>query len=133
MKFVILVIAIALFSPIAVMANDDCLYTYKATVVDVYDGDTITVDLDLGFNTWIRGERVRLARINAPEVRGTEKIFGLPARDQLKNLILNKRVTIKTLKDKKGKYGRYLVEIFLGGMNVNDWMVKKDLAVYKTF
>jgi micrococcal nuclease len=45
------------------------LYHYKARVVDVYDGDTCTVDIDLGLSTWIHGEKLRLYRINAPEVK----------------------------------------------------------------
>ena len=57
-----------------VHANDDCLYLYKAHVTDVYDADTITVNVDLGFNTWIHDEKIRLARIDAPEVRGKEKV-----------------------------------------------------------
>ncbi len=46
------------------------LYNYKAVVKSVYDGDTCTVDIDLGLGTWVHGEKLRLYRINAPEVRG---------------------------------------------------------------
>ncbi len=50
------------------------LYHYRAVVVSVYDGDTCTVDIDLGLNTWVRGEKLRLYRINAPELRGSERL-----------------------------------------------------------
>jgi len=118
--------------------NDDCLYLYKANVVDVYDGDTITVDLDLGFNTWIKNERIRLARIDSPEVKGKEKILGKKSRDWLKEKILGKEILLRTIKskkgtDSKGKFGRYLGEIILDGENINDMMVKNGFAHYKNY
>ena len=60
------------------------LYYYRAVVVSVYDGDTCTVDIDLGLNTWVRGEKLRLYRINAPELRGPERPEGLKSRDFLR-------------------------------------------------
>jgi len=89
------------------------LYYYKAIVTSVYDGDTCTVDIDLGLHTWIRDEKIRLYRINAPELRGKERPEGLKSRDFLREQILNKKITIQTIKDKKEKYGRYLGEIWL--------------------
>ena len=75
------------------------LYNYNAVVTEVYDGDTITVDIDLGLHTWIRGEKIRFSRINAPELRGEERSKGLISRDYLRNLILNKEIIIETIKD----------------------------------
>lgn len=117
---------------------EKALYNYKAEIVEVYDGDTCTVDIDLGLHTWIKGEKIRLVRINAPEVRGTEKSKGLKSRDYLRSLILNKEVFIETIKDKKEKYGRYLAEIWLKDsednfMNINDIMVKNGFAIYKKY
>jgi micrococcal nuclease len=115
----------------------DFLYHYRARVVKVYDGDTIHVDIDLGLGIWIRGEKIRLARINAPEIRGTERPQGLAARDFLRKLILNREILLATIKDRKGKYGRYLGEIWLekdGRMiNVNDLMVAEGFAQYVTY
>ena len=108
-------------------------YTYKAKIVSVYDGDTVTADIDLGFRIWVRGEKLRLSRINTPEVRGAERPYGLISRDWLRDLLMNQDVVIKTLKDKKGKYGRYIVEIYLDGRNVNDWLVEEGLAEYKEY
>lgn len=117
---------------------NDTLYTYKALVISVYDGDTCTVDIDLGLKTWIHHEKIRLARINAPEVRGEEKEDGLRARDFLRALIEGREVLIKTIRDKKGKYGRYLGEIFLQDrnqhwVNVNDMLVAEGFAEYKEY
>ena len=114
------------------------LYNYIANVVDVYDGDTITVDIDLGLHAWIRGEKIRFNRINAPELRGAERPKGLISRDYLRSLILNKEIIIETIKDTKGKYGRYLGEIWLkvndaDYLNVNDDLVKNGFAVYKEY
>ena len=46
------------------------MYLYRATITSVYDGDTCTADVDIGFKVTVRGEKLRLARINAPEIRG---------------------------------------------------------------
>lgn len=109
------------------------LYTYKAKVTAVYDGDTITVDIDLGLSTWIRGEKVRFHRIDTPEIRGSERPEGLVARDYLRSLILDKEIILETIKDKRGKYGRYLGEIWLLDetgqyININDKLVEEGYA-----
>lgn len=114
------------------------LYIYKAKVTSVYDGDTITVDIDLGLNTWIVSEKIRLNRINAPELKGNEKAKGLLSRDFLKEQILKKEITINTIKDKKEKYGRYLGEIWLEvkngkQININELMVEKGFARYQKY
>ncbi|MGB9663494.1 MAG: thermonuclease family protein [Ignavibacteria bacterium] len=113
------------------------LYHYRAVVVGVYDGDTIYVDIDLGLSTWIHNEKLRLSRINAPEIKGKERMKGLKSRNFLEGLLLNKKVIIQTIKDRKEKYGRYLAEIWIEEngkfINVNDLMVEKKLAVYKKY
>ncbi len=130
-KVVSLFVLFYVLSPAAQAEND--LYTYRAVVTSVYDGDTVTADVDLGFRVWIRSEKLRLARIDAPEVRGPERPLGLISRDWLREKLLGKEVIIKTFKDKRGKYGRYLVDIFLQGRNINDWLVEEGLAEYKTY
>lgn len=114
------------------------LFHYKAHVIDVYDGDTCTVDIDLGFNTWLRGEKIRLHRINAPEIKGSSRAKGLKSRDTLRKLVLNKEIFLQTIKDRKEKYGRYLGEIWLKKdkgkyININDWMVTKGRAKYENY
>ena len=79
MKKIFLVFAFLL--PVLTQAHG---YEYRAIIIEVYDGDTVTADIDLGFNTWRMGEKLRLARINAPEVRCKERSEGLKARDWLR-------------------------------------------------
>jgi micrococcal nuclease len=114
------------------------LYQYNAVVTSVYDGNTCTVDIDLGLHTWIHGEKIQLMRINAPEIRGRDRDKGLLSRDFLIELILGKKVILGTFKDKKGKYGRYLGEIWIFDeaddfINVNDLLVEKGYAEYQEY
>ena len=104
------------------------MYEYKATVIKVYDGDTITVDFDLGFGIVLKKQTIRLFGINTPEVRGTEKADGIISRDALRQRILGKQVVIKTSKDKKGKYGRWLGEVFMADENINKWLISEGYA-----
>lgn len=114
------------------------LYHYKAIVTSVYDGDTCTVDIDLGLSTRIRGEKLRLNRINAPEITGKERPGGLKSRDFLKAKINGKEITIETIKDRREKYGRYLAEIWLEEkkgkfINISDLMVTEGFAKYQKY
>jgi len=114
------------------------LYQYKAFVTKVYDGDTITVEIDLGFKTLVKGEKIRLRRINAPEVRGDQREAGLKSRDYLRVIILNKEIILETIKDKKGKYGRYLGEVFHKQkdgewLNINNKLVEEGFAEFKEY
>jgi len=113
------------------------MYEYSALVTDVYDGDTITVDLDLGFGIVMRGQKFRLLGIDAPEVRGLERPEGLKSAVWLRDKIVNRRVTIITVKnrrgaDSKGKFGRWLASVYLPGdstpMSVNEQLVRHNLA-----
>jgi len=117
--------------------SNDSLYFYNAKVRRIYDGDTIFLDIDLGLSMNLRNEKIRLARINTPELRGAEKPAGLAARDFLINLISRKNILLETIKDKKGKFGRYLGEIWIetdnGFENVNDLLVKNGHAEYVTY
>jgi micrococcal nuclease len=76
---------------------------------------------------------IRLARVNTAEIKGKEREDGLKVRDIVASLILNKEVTIKTIKDKKEKYGRYLAEIEFEDengklINLSDYLLEKGLA-----
>lgn len=117
---------------------DSNLYLYKAKIISVYDGDTCRADIDLGLKMWIKNEKLRLLRINAPEMRGAEKAKGKESRDFLRGLIDDKEVILQTQKDKQGKYGRYLAEIWVQDaeeqwINVNDLLVEKGYAEYKEY
>lgn len=89
------------------------MYTYKADVIRIIDGDTVIVDIDLGFGVWLRGQTIRLAKINAPELKGESLETGRDSKTYLSKLVLDKRVTIRTEKDSKEKYGRWLGFILL--------------------
>lgn len=110
------------------------MYEYKIKeVLKVYDGDTITVRIDLGFDVH-RTERIRFALINAPEVRGEQRPDGLISRDWLAGRIQGaidngQDLIIRTQKDKKGKYGRYICELFIDELSVNMQMIAEGYAV----
>ena len=107
--------------------KDSKFYFYKAKILEVYDGDTVTADVDLGFN--IRREmRLRLYGINTPELRGEERARGLEARDWLRERILEKEVDIQTIKDKTGKYGRMLAIIWYQNENINEQLLALGMA-----
>ncbi len=116
------------------VTKKESLYTYRDYVSKIYDGNTITVSIELGFNAVLKGEKLRLFDINAPEVRGDSKPEGVKSRGWLRNRILNKDIIIiKTIRYKKGKYGRYLSIIYLDDINNSDELVSNGLAVYKDY
>lgn len=114
------------------------LYLYSARITrshsrhPIYDADTVRLDIDLGMDTWIINEPVRLARIDAPEVQGDERAEGLAARDYVRSLLKpGDPITIRTYKDAKGSFYRYLVEVYLADEScLNDRLVAKGLAEY---
>lgn len=101
-------------------------------MIDVYDGDTVTLEVDLGFNVRLT-ERFRLYGINAPEVRGPERERGLESADCLRNWCEGEEIEVETLKDRKGKYGRYLAILWHEGVNLNDRLVEEGLAEYREY
>lgn len=101
------------------------MYEYRATIVKVVDGDTVHADIDMGFDAHIR-VTLRLAGINAPEMGSKE---GVAARDALRSLVENAAVTVKTKKDRREKFGRYLATLFVGDMDVNARMIADGHAV----
>tara|TARA_R110000851_G_scaffold176870_2_gene323623 strand:+ start:580 stop:1020 length:441 start_codon:yes stop_codon:yes gene_type:complete len=109
------------------------MYEYGCKVTRVVDGDTIDVDLDLGFDI-IYKCRVRLYAIDTPESRTRnkdEKVRGKLAAKFLQDAISNgKNVILQTqLKDSKGKFGRVLASVVVDGININQQMVTNHLAV----
>ena len=66
------------------------MYEYNCKILRVVDGDTVDVDIDLGFGVWMHRERVRMMGIDTPESRTrdlTEKAFGLASKERLKELL----------------------------------------------
>ena len=92
------------------------MFEYKCNLVKVVDGDTVDVDIDLGFGVWLRKQRIRLYGIDTPESRTrdkVEKVYGLAAKDFLSKMLSTGEMSIKTHKDAKGKFGRILGDIEL--------------------
>jgi micrococcal nuclease len=85
-------------------------YTFKALIERVVDGDTFDCVVDLGFRITTY-QRFRLRNINTPEIRGEEREEGLKVKEYVESLVLGKEMNIETFKI--GKYGRYIVEIYL--------------------
>lgn len=112
------------------------LYHYKAEVISVYDGDTITVMIDQGMKHFAR-VKVRMLGINTPELRTKdldEKERGYAAKEYLKSRIEGKTIIINTVK--KGKFGRWLGVFWLYeegmeelGESINDEMIRMGHAV----
>ena len=124
------------------------MYLYRCELVRVIDGDTVVLDIDLGLHIWQRGVKIRLAGINAPEVRGDERAFGLASAEALKeklsNLSKTERLLVKTQKnsrgeDSVGKYGRYLGVLLIEFddaaklFDVNKWMVSEGYAKWSDY
>jgi len=110
------------------------MYEYNANVVRVYDGDTIWIDIDLGFGIWMRNQSIRLRGINTPELRGESKEAGIVSRDRVIQLLegAGNKCVIKTDKDKtRGKYGRILGVIFIENeiRSVNKILLDENLAI----
>jgi len=97
------------------------MYVYKAIVRSIYDADTLRADIDLGFGVWLKNQSIRWLKIDAWEMRGEEREKGIIARDRVRELIQDKEIIIKTYKDDKGKYGRWLAEVYYAEETVLEW------------
>ncbi len=135
-KFALVLFA-GLLPPLPVVAagQANCFYSYKADIVRIVDGDTVVANIDLGFEVWRHNEHLRLFGIDTPE-RGDTGYT--EANDALAELIEGQRVLICTVKAKrseveaKGSFGRYLATIWIGDLNVNQWLLENGFAaVYK--
>ncbi len=104
----------------------------EGKIVDVYDGDTVKIVLNLPINAQYFRWNCRLSGINTPEIRTKnlkEKEFGLLVRDKLKERIENKILLIKC--GEFDKYGRLLVEIYENNgqlFSINNWLIENNYA-----
>tara|TARA_Y100000114_G_scaffold81667_1_gene75329 strand:+ start:2913 stop:3329 length:417 start_codon:yes stop_codon:yes gene_type:complete len=108
------------------------MYTYKVDVTRVVDGDTVDVDIDLGFGMTYKKQRVRMMGIDTPESRTRdleEKFYGKQSKYFLESLLKDKDVEL--VSHDKGKFGRILGELFLEGepLSVNQMMIQNYHAV----
>ena len=120
------------------------MYKYKINIVKVVDGDTVDVDIDLGFSTVLKKQRVRLMGIDTPESRTrdlVEKKFGKASKKHLKSL-LESAESLSLISHDKGKFGRILGTIiahhteghpvFETEINITDQMIEDNHAVRYT-
>jgi micrococcal nuclease len=113
------------------------MYEYRCKVVRVIDGDTVDVDVDLGFGVWLKKERVRMFGIDTPESRTRdleEKKYGLAAKKFLENMLDDEGgIVLRTHKDQTGKFGRILGELWrttnYADQSINNYMIDKHHAV----
>lgn len=112
------------------------MYQYKAKILKILDGDTVQIDLDLGFNIILSNQKVRLAGIDTPESRTTnaeEKPRGLLSKKKLQEkLPVGSYATIETLRSDNNddKFGRILgIFITEDGTQINEWMINNHYAV----
>ena len=114
------------------------VYEYSCKIVRVVDGDTVDVDIDLGFGMWMHKERIRLHGIDTPESRTRdleEKKYGLLAKEQVKHFLPEGSIqTLLTVKDKAGKFGRILGKfkiedsLYPKSTTLNEWMIQHHHA-----
>ena len=92
------------------------MYEYRCKVVHIVDGDTVDVDIDLGFGVWLKKERIRMYGIDTPESRTRdleEKKRGLAAKDRVIEILKENDNKFLLKSHGVGKYGRCLGEIFV--------------------
>src|SRR6056300_1743376 len=109
---------------------------YDVKILKVVDGETVDVDIDLGFGIVLTDERVRIMGIDTPESRTSdkvEKVFGLASKARLKELLDDDAVLItfddKKGEDMKGKFGRVLGDFRVGGRKVTEILIEEGHAV----
>jgi micrococcal nuclease len=109
---------------------------YEVKILKVIDGDTVDVDINLGFGIVLTDERVRIMGIDTPESRTSdkvEKVFGLAAKARLKELLDEEAILITTEdkhgEDMKGKFGRVLGDFRVGGKTVTEILIEEGHAV----
>jgi micrococcal nuclease len=113
------------------------MYEYRVKVLRVVDGDTVDVDIELGFGVVLANERVRIMGVDTPESRTSddvEKLFGLASKNRLKDLLgevaILKTQISKDGEDMKGKFGRILGDFVApDGRMITEIMIEEGHCV----
>jgi micrococcal nuclease len=114
------------------------MYEYKCKVLKVVDGDTVDIDIDLGFGVWMHKERVRMMGIDTPESRTRDKVekqFGLASKNRLQELLpVGSSQVLKTEidrsgEDAKGKFGRILGDFLIEEKRATEILIEEGHAV----
>jgi len=111
------------------------LYEYRCIIKRIVDGDTVDIDIDLGFDTWLKDRRVRIVHIDTPEVRTRdlqEKELGLAASARAAELLPVGTNQILHSKEFSGKYGRLIGDFYVNDSKdmYSDVMLKEGFATY---
>ena len=119
------------------------VYEYNCKIVRVVDGDTVDVDIDLGFGIWRHKERIRLHGIDTPESRTrdlVEKKFGFQSKEMVDSYLpVGSNQKLVTVKDGAGKFGRILGKFKIYDAKVdrettlNEWMIENLINYKKVF
>jgi len=112
------------------------MFEYRCKVVRVIDGDTVVVDIDLGFGIEMRNQTIRLRGVDTPEVRtrdDIEKMYGNIAKDYVEHMLLSQEETdgYVVLKSYSfsGKYGRTLGDFIVGGSSLASMIIEEHVGV----
>ena len=88
------------------------MYEYRVSNIRVVDGDTVEVDIDLGFDVWLKKQKVRIHNIDAPEMRSKdkeEKAFAQAAKKRMEELLsIDEDIILRSFQDVRGKFGRII-------------------------
>ena len=107
------------------------MFEYNFKLIKIVDGDTIDVDIDLGFGVWLKKQRIRMMGIDTPESRTSddeEKVYGLLAKQRLTNLLADAKV-LRTFQDERGKYGRILGEVVCYYAAEDRWAGSSEIMI----
>ncbi len=107
------------------------MFEYNFKLVKVVDGDTVDIDIDLGFGVWLRNQRIRIMGIDTPESRTRdeeEKKYGLLAKDQVVKYLAN-ATKFRSFKDEKGKFGRILGDFEIYHSTSGRWMLMAEAMI----
>ena len=111
------------------------MFEYNCTIVRVVDGDTVDVDIDLGFGVWLRKQRIRFHGVDTPESRTRdleEKKYGLAAKAFVEaHLPVGSVRILTTVKDKAGKYGRILGKFKAYDSDLDAWVNLNQMLIIK--
>lgn len=109
------------------------MYEYKCKITKIVDGDTLDVDIDLGFDIILRNQRIRLYGVDTPELRTTnneEKVFGFLAKDFVEKFVDKGDILLRTHDyNPKGKFGRIIADIVVNGNSLSEFLIENYLGV----
>jgi len=111
------------------------MFGYNFKLVKVVDGDTVDIDIDLGFGVWLRNQRIRIMGIDTPESRTSdpvEKKYGMLAKDQVVRYLANS-IKFRSFKDEKGKFGRILGDFEVFHPTSNKWMMMAEAMIMENY